>query len=66
MAVWGWARAVPYIFGAEAWTALPNLKRHFDEINARPAAQRAEGLKEKFTFKAEMDEEARKHMFPHA
>ncbi|MDB5992713.1 MAG: glutathione S-transferase-like protein [Herbaspirillum sp.] len=65
MAVWGWARAVPFIFGAEAWTTLPNLKRHFDEINTRPAAQRAEGLKEKFTFKAEMDEEARKHMFPH-
>jgi GST-like protein len=64
MAVWGWARAVPFIFGAEAWTTLPNLKRHFDEINARPAAQRAEGLAEKFTFKAEMDEEARKHMFP--
>jgi GST-like protein len=65
MAVWGWTRAVPFIFGAEAWTTLPNLKRHFDEINARPAAQRAEGLKEKFTFKTEMDEEARKHMFPH-
>jgi GSH-dependent disulfide-bond oxidoreductase len=64
MAVWGWARAVPFIFGADAWAKLPNLKRHFDEINARPAAQRAEGLKEKFTFKAEMDEEARKHMFP--
>ena len=64
MAVWGWARAVPFIFGSEAWTALPNLKRHFDEINARPAAQRAEGLKEKFTFKAEMDEDARKHLFP--
>lgn len=24
--------------------ALLHLKRHFDEINARPAAQRAEGL----------------------
>ena len=64
MAVWGWERAVPFIFGAEAWSTLPNLKRHFDEINARPAAQRAEALKEKFTFKAEMDEEALKHMFP--
>ena len=64
MAVWGWARAVPFIFGAEAWTKLPNLKRHLDEISARPAAQRAEGLKAKFTFKSEMDEEARKHLFP--
>lgn len=64
MAVWGWARAVPFILGAEAWATLPNLKRHLDEINARPAAQRAEALKSKFSFKAEMDEEARKHLFP--
>lgn len=64
MAVWGWARAVPFILGPKAWDTLPNLKRHLDEINARPAAQRAEALKTKFTFKAEMDEEARKQMFP--
>ena len=41
MAVWGWARMVPFIIGEESWASLPNLKRHFDEINARPAAQRA-------------------------
>lgn len=64
MAVWGWARAVPFILGPEAWATLPNVKRHLDEINARPAAQRAEALKSKFSFKAEMDEEARKHLFP--
>src|SRR5277367_1590391 len=33
MAVWGWARAVPFILGEEAWAKLPNLKRLFDEIN---------------------------------
>ena len=64
MAVWGWARAVPFILGAEAWDSLPNVKRLLDEINARPAAQRAEALKAKFTFKAEMDDDARKAMFP--
>jgi GST-like protein len=64
MAVWGWERAVPFVLGPDAWTKLPNLKRHFDEINARPAAQRAESLKSKFTFKTEMDDDARKHMFP--
>ncbi len=64
MAVWGWARVLPFILGADAWATLPNLKRLFDEINTRPAAQRAEALKTKFTFKAEMDDEARKHMFP--
>jgi GSH-dependent disulfide-bond oxidoreductase len=64
MAVWGWARAVPFILGADAWDKLPNVKRLLDEINARPAAQRAEALKAKYTFKAEMDDDAKKNMFP--
>ncbi len=63
MAVWGWAWAVPFILGAEAWEKLPNVKRLLDEINLRPAAQRAESLKARHAFKAEMDEEARKAMF---
>ena len=64
MAVWGWARAVPFVLGATAWEQLPNVKRLLDEINARPAAQRAEALKAKHAFKAEMDDEARAVMFP--
>ena len=64
MAAWGWARAVPFILGAEAWAKLPNVKRLLDEINARPAAVRAEALKEKHAFKTEMDDEARKALFP--
>jgi GST-like protein len=64
MAVWGWARAVPFILGDDAWAKLPNLKRLFDEISARPAAQRANALKDKHAFKMEMDEEAQRNMFP--
>lgn len=64
MAVWGWARAVPFVLGAAAWEQLPNVKRLLDEVNARPAAQRAEALKAKHAFKAEMDDEARAVMFP--
>ena len=64
MAVWGWARAVPFVLGAPAWEQLPNVKRLLDEINARPAAQRAEALKAKHAYKAEMDDEARAAMFP--
>jgi GSH-dependent disulfide-bond oxidoreductase len=64
MAVWGWARAVPFVLGAAAWDKLPHVKRLLDEINARPAAQRAEVLKTKFSFKAEMDEAAKQAMFP--
>ncbi|MDZ4282091.1 MAG: glutathione S-transferase N-terminal domain-containing protein [Hydrogenophaga sp.] len=64
MAVWGWARAVPFVLGATAWEQLPNVKRLLDEINTRPAAQRAEALKAKHAFKTEMDDEARAVMFP--
>ncbi len=65
MAVWGWVRAIPFVFGDAVWTKFPNLKRHLDEINARPAAQRAEALKERNTYKTEMDAEAKKILFPH-
>ena len=64
MAVWGWARVVPFILGPDAWEKLPHVKRLLDEISARPAAQRAEALKAKYTFKTEMDDDARKNMFP--
>ena len=56
MAVWGWARVLPFVLGAEAVARLPNVKRLLDEINARPAAQRAEVLKTRRAFKAEMDD----------
>jgi GSH-dependent disulfide-bond oxidoreductase len=65
MDLWGWARAIPFVLGAEAWAKLPNLKRLVDEIEARPAAKRAIALKDKFTWKAEIDDEARKAMFGH-
>jgi GST-like protein len=64
MAAWGWARMVPFVLGEEAFKNLPNVKRLLDAINARPAAQAAEALKGRHTFKAEMDEEARSFMFP--
>ena len=65
MDVWGWARLVPMILGDTAWDKFKNLKRLVDEISARPAAQRAVALKEKHTFKTEMDSEALDAMFPH-
>jgi GSH-dependent disulfide-bond oxidoreductase len=66
MALWGWARLLPFVLGSEqAWSKVPNLKRWFDEIHARPAAQRALALKDRFSFKAEMDDEARRNMFKH-
>jgi GST-like protein len=64
MSVWGWVRALPLIFGPEAWQTYPNVKRLVDEIDAHPAAVRAGALASKYSFKQENDEAARKHMFP--
>lgn len=64
MAVWGWARMVPRVLGPTAWERLPQLRRLLDEISARPAAQRAEDLARQHAFKVEVDDEARRALFP--
>ncbi len=65
MALWAWARLVPFVLGQEVAAKMTNLTRLVDEVTARPAAQRALALKDRHAFKTEMDDEARKHMFRH-
>ena len=70
MALWGWARMVPFVIGespkdTSVWEQFPNLKRLLDAVNARPAAARAEAIKERHSFKADFDEEAKRNMFRH-
>ena len=65
MAVWGWSRLIPVVLGPDAPKQFPNLQRHLGEISARPAAQRALALKDKHSFKTDMDDAARIAMFPH-
>ena len=65
MAFWGWARLVPFVMGdQQAFDRYPHVKRLLDEINARPAAARVEALRQRHSFKTEMDDEARRAMFP--
>lgn len=64
MAFWGWARLTPFVLGEEVAAKLKNVKRLVDEISARPAAQRAIAIKDRHTFKTEMDEESKRSMFP--
>ena len=64
MNVWGWARIVPFVLGEDALAQFPNVKRLVDEINARPAAVRALALKERHSFKTELDDESRRNLFP--
>jgi GST-like protein len=64
MAVWGWARFMHFPLGGELAAKMTNVKRLLDEIDARPAAERAVALAKSHMFKSEMDDEARAHMFP--
>lgn len=64
MALWGWVRALPFVFGDQAWLRYPNVKRFLDHINERPAAQRAEALKDVHKFKTEIDAETLTAMYP--
>ncbi len=70
MAVWGWARLVPFVMGAShgdaaVWEQFPHVKRLLDTVSARPAAARAESIKERHAFKTELDDQARRNMFRH-
>jgi GSH-dependent disulfide-bond oxidoreductase len=65
MDLWGWARLIPTVMGEGALQNFQNVKRLIDEVNARPAAQRAIALKDRHKFKTEMDAEALDAMFPH-
>ena len=53
-----------FVIGAESWAAFPHVRRLYDEISARPAAKAAEALGTKYTFKKDMDEDARRNLFP--
>jgi GST-like protein len=64
MAVWGWATRVGYVLDEQARDAMPNLKRLVEEISSRPAALRVQALVDTHSFKMEMDEDARRNMFP--
>ena len=65
MSIWGWAGRIPFMLSDEAaMDAYPNLRRLLDEIDARPAAERAVALKDQHKFKVEFDDAAMRHLYP--
>jgi len=66
MSAWGWIDRAPIVLPGEAdpLAAYPNLKRWFTAINGRPAVARARKVGADIKFKQEMDEEAKRAMFP--
>jgi GSH-dependent disulfide-bond oxidoreductase len=65
MALWGWVRALGYVFGDDYWKELPHVKRFFDLINSRPAAARVDALAAAHKYKVDMDKTAMDAMYPH-
>ena len=64
MALWGWARMTPLVLGEDGVAKYPNLQRFIAEVTSRPAAQRAVAIKDKHEFKTEMDDAAKRALFP--
>ena len=64
MALWGWARMLHRVLGDGAIDAFPNVKRHFEEVSSRKAAQAAEKLRASHEWKGDFDADARRFMLP--
>ena len=62
MALWGWARLIPSSSATKPGQSCQRKRLH-DEVDARPAAARATSMKDRHSFKQEIDEEAKRHMF---
>ena len=66
MSAWGWLdRASRVLKGAQdPLASFPNLKRHFQTVDARPAVARARAVGTDHAFKTVRDEEALRALFP--
>lgn len=66
MAGWGWVDRAAVVFDGDAdpLSHYPNVKRWFNAIEGRPAVARARAAGKKLTFKQEMDEDAKRALFP--
>ena len=64
MALWGWVASAEYIFGEKSLDAFPAVKRFMAAIAGRPAVVQALDLKANHTFKAVLDDETRRALFP--
>ena len=62
---WGWVRAAGFVMdGQGGLEPYKHVQAWFDRVETRPAVARAKALADKHDFKAEVDEEAKRHMFP--
>ena len=66
MSAWGWLDRAPRILPGsdDPLAQFPNVKRWFLSIDGRPAVARARAVGKGHAFKKEMDEDARRALYP--
>jgi GST-like protein len=64
IAAWGWIDRANFVLGDDRLGEFPNISKWFAGIDARPAVAKARAISKDLTFKREMDEEARRNLFP--
>ena len=64
IAAWGWIDRANFVLGESRLGEFSNIARWFADIDARPAVARARAIAKDVTFKREMDDEARRNLFP--
>ncbi|MGO9818420.1 MAG: glutathione S-transferase family protein [Acidocella sp.] len=64
IAAWGWIDRADFVLGEGRLGEFPNIARWFAAIEARPAVARARAVGKDIAFKREIDDEARRNLFP--
>ena len=65
MSLWGWIERAAFVMKSDApLDPYPNLKKWYQGICARPAVERARKIGSDHAFKSEMDDVAKRALFP--
>jgi len=66
ISAWGWIDRAPRVLKGEKepLAAFPQIERWFAAVDARPAVARARMVEKRHAFKTEIDEEAKRALFP--
>lgn len=65
MSLWGWIERAAFVMKSdEPLDPYPNLKKWYQGICARPAVERARKIGSDHAFKSEMDDVAKRALFP--